>query len=143
MPFRQKISRKELAPWLPRWIYQYLGSQVSFCLSVLQHISSDMLMVDREHLNRRHKTPIYCKRCSRVFTHEFLLKSHDQYDICRERGEPFDTSDYMTDHIWATLRGHRSALNLSEPLKWEVFYDILFPDQPPPSPCTYISAESW
>jgi hypothetical protein len=52
--------------------------------------------------------------------------------MCREIGEPFDTSEYMTDETWAKLRAHRCARNLSEPLKWEVFYDILFPDQPPP-----------
>jgi hypothetical protein len=46
MPFCQEISRQGLAPWLPRQILEYLESQVSLCLSILQHISSDMLIVE-------------------------------------------------------------------------------------------------
>jgi hypothetical protein len=89
----------------------------------------------REHLLRRHLTPIHCQRCYKQFGTISDLQVHEQFlDACGSRkGEK---PEGITPKIEKVLRSRKkSGLEESTEKRWEEIYSLLFPGENVLSPC--------
>ncbi|KAI0885145.1 uncharacterized protein GGS22DRAFT_162880 [Annulohypoxylon maeteangense] len=94
----------------------------------------------RQHIKRKHISPIYCPVCGDEFRSDALRDEHINAQTCQHHDFP---------HSWATAEQISSMdmaaneLNSSsDEERWFTIWDIMFPDrQQPPSP--YISDTYW
>lgn len=92
----------------------------------------------REHLYRRHRVPIQCKRCWLNFKSQSALDDHlTVTNICPiTEGTP---AEGVTVDIEKRLRSRKkTAPGQSEEDRWREIYTLLFPDEAVPVPCRSI-----
>jgi hypothetical protein len=89
----------------------------------------------REHLYRKHRVPIQCKRCWINFKSSTELEGHyTADDICEKKAGT--TAEGVTADIEERLRSRKQmGPRKSEEDRWREIYKLLFPDEIVPSPC--------
>jgi hypothetical protein len=91
----------------------------------------------REHLYRRHRAPIQCRRCWKIFeTAEDLFLHSNVADIDKCELQPELTAEGITPDVERRMRSRRKThRSQSEEYKWKELYSMLFPRDEIPSPC--------
>jgi hypothetical protein len=95
------------------------------------------LTVHREHLYRRHRVPIQCKRCWQTFKTGAALDAHlTVINICPlQAGE---TAEGLTSDQEKRLKSRKkSSPDQGEEARWKEIYGILFPNEVVPNPCEF------
>lgn len=93
------------------------------------------LTVHREHLYRRHRVPIQCKRCWQTFKTDAALDAHlTVVNICPlQIGQ---AAEGLTSDQEKRLKSRKkSSPDQSEEARWREIYGILFPNKVVPNPC--------
>jgi hypothetical protein len=92
----------------------------------------------REHIYRKHKAPITCGRCQKVFGQQKDLVSHHQEDAQCEKQPTTLPKGWITTAQEEELRKKHPGRTDVE--KWNNIYRIIFPnDACPSSPCMSTS----
>jgi len=94
-------------------------------------------MIQREHIYRRHRRPIHCRRCWTLFGSQELLKSHlrekELAQKCEEKSKK--ALDSIAPETELLLRSRKDYKGKSEAERWKKMYRTLFPDWIVPSRC--------
>jgi hypothetical protein len=91
----------------------------------------------REHLYRRHRVPIQCKRCWQTFKTDAALDAHiTVVNICAlQTGQ---AAEGLTSDQEKRLKSRKkSSPDQSEEARWKEIYGILFPNEHVPNPCEF------
>lgn len=91
----------------------------------------------REHLYRRHRVPIQCKRCWQTFKTDAALDAHiTVINICSlQTGQ---AAEGLTSDQEKRLKSRKkSSPDQSEEARWKEIYGILFPNEVVPNPCEF------
>ncbi|KAI9934501.1 hypothetical protein MW887_000115 [Aspergillus wentii] len=87
----------------------------------------------KQHIERKHKPPIYCPLCSAVFESECVRDSHTRENICAI--QPQKERTWATSEQLQQLKSRKRGGSGTEIEKWNRIYGILFPgDRLPDSP---------
>jgi hypothetical protein len=94
-----------------------------------------MLIQYREHLYRRHRVPIQCKRCWLPFKTQAALDAHlTVVDICAL--SPGHPAEGLTLDLEKKLKSRKKASpDQTEEQRWREIYGLLFPNEVVPNPC--------
>jgi hypothetical protein len=94
-----------------------------------------MLILSREHLYRRHRVPIQCKRCWQTFKSNEALDAHIAVlNICDL--VPGQAAEGLTADIEKRLKSRKkTSPDQTEEARWKDIYGMLFPNQVVPNPC--------
>jgi hypothetical protein len=104
---------------------------VSFQICLPTDLAADP---NREHLYRKHRTPVQCIRCWLFFESQMALNVHlGVVNICQLRpGEPMEG---VTPDMEKRLRSRKKASpDQTDEDRWREIYSMLFPDETVPSP---------
>ena len=96
----------------------------------------------REHLYRRHRVPIQCKRCWQTFKVQESLDAHlTVVNICSlQTGQ---AAEGLTADLEKKLKSRKkSSPDQTEEARWKEIYGLLFPNEVVPNPCKPIIALS-
>ena len=89
----------------------------------------------KQHLNRCHRMPLYCPRCSKVFKDEDWRDYHIRTENCQEGilQKPEGISESQKKQLQRKVSSTQP-----EPEQWFSIFDILFPDHVPRPTTPYI-----
>ncbi|KAF2495305.1 hypothetical protein BU16DRAFT_386157 [Lophium mytilinum] len=94
----------------------------------------------KEHLYRRHASPIHCPRCYQHFEHTMELKDHQRASEGCDVRTKTAIEGFDKEQETRLRSKKRSAVSRSEEDKWREVYIILFPDEDEsniPTPCKH------
>ena len=103
----------------------------------IRWLASIGLIVDREHIYRRHCSKFRCQRCREGFQNVEELLAHQNSNTCKMSDDPDCQELDISDAQVAEIR-KRSVKSRTEEEKWQDLYRILFPEDAAeaiPSPC--------
>jgi hypothetical protein len=94
-----------------------------------------MLILHREHLYRRHRVQIQCKRCWLPFKTQEALDAHlTVVNICSL--QPGQAAEGLTADLEKRLKSRKkTSPDQSEEARWKEIYGLLFPNEVAPNPC--------
>lgn len=94
-----------------------------------------ILTLTREHIYRRHRIPLHCRRCFTTFGSENSLDQHSRHTICEVKDERLSDFVGINSEQEKLLRSRKRA-NRTEEDAWADMYRNLFPGAGDhPSPC--------
>ena len=112
----------------------FIGSSKLLTLFPLRMLRSVCANLCREHVYRRHFMKNLCPRCFEHFDKPEDLKNHQRSEVpCKLRQM---TIESISEEKEARLRKRAKAQSTEEE-KWAEMYQIIYPGENVPSPCTF------